>query len=169
MRAEGRRKTFASTPTRSPAIAPSSVSVAPATSSDPGTLSPAAMRVSRVTRRKSRRARKRSRRGSRSTSPLPLNTIACPSPIAGQKVRSAARKSPRPIPSKRQEVGEELLAVFARNGLGVELNAPNRVCPMANGLDLIFPPRLLRPRHDLQLGRQAFPFDDQGMVAGDVQ
>src|SRR5690606_3284034 len=169
MRSEGRRTTLASTPTRAPAIVPSSVNVAPATSNDPGTLSPAAMRVSRVTKRKSRRARKRSRRGSRSTSPLPVNTIPCPRPIAGQEDRSAARKRPRLIPSKGEEVRKEPLAVFARNRLGVELNAPHRVCPMANGLDLIFPPRLLRPRQDLQFGRQANPVDDEGMVAGDVQ
>src|SRR5690606_37048927 len=33
---------------------------------------------------------------------------------------------------------------------------------------LIFPPRLLRPRQDLQFGRQARTVHDQGMVTGDV-
>src|SRR5690606_7229770 len=81
--------------------------------------------------------------------------------------RRDARRRGRTASEHVEEVAKQVEAAFARDRLRMELDAPDRMCPMPDGLDLVFEPGFVRAGDDLELIGHAGGIDDQRMVSRD--
>src|SRR5690606_34493035 len=113
------------------------------------------------------------------TSSSRSSTLGAPAPVRSTRCAAAgiamadpsSMSSPAAVlariltSAELEEVGEEDAPALAGDRFGVELNAPHGQRAVPQGEDLVLPAGLVRPGHDLQLGRQRRGVDDERVTA----